>query len=80
MIKGLTLYQITKLGSTKFKGFADKINVTQKLNFFFRGIENIVGKRENGDNQHFLLFSQCFKKVSYTGSLKVMIVWEKVNS
>ena len=23
-------------------------------------VENIVGKRENADNQHFLLFPQCF--------------------
>ena len=25
-----------------------------------RTLENIVGKRENHSNQHFLLFTQCF--------------------
>ena len=25
--------------------------------------ENIVGKRENGGNQHFLLFPQCFQNI-----------------
>ena len=39
------------------------------------GVENIVGKGENAGNQHFLLFAQCFQNVSYTGSLKVGIVW-----
>ena len=29
--------------------------------------ENIVGKGENAGYQHFLLFLQCFHKVSYTG-------------
>ena len=53
----------------------DKINVTQKLNFVLGRVENIVGKGENAAKQHFVLFPQCFQQVSYTGSLKVVIVW-----
>ena len=57
----------------KLKAFADdKINVTE---FVLGTVENIVGKGENAGFQHFLLFPQCFKKASYIGSLKVMIVW-----
>ena len=37
-------------------------------------VENIVGKGENADCQHFLLFSQCFQKASFPGSLKFGIV------
>ena len=61
----LTLYQ-----TTKFKAFADdKINVTKKLKFVLRRVENIVGKGENAGYQ------QCFQKASYTRLLKVRIVW-----
>ena len=38
-------------------------------------IENVVGKGENAGYQHFLLYPQCFLKASYTGLLKVVIVW-----
>ena len=41
-------------------------------------VENVVGKGENADFQHFLLFLQCFQKASYTESLKVVIVWLRV--
>ena len=58
------------------KTFADnKINVTKKLKFVLGKVENIVGKGENAGYQHFLLFPQHFQKVSYTGLLKVVIVW-----
>ena len=64
------------LALTKLKGFADdKINVTQKMKFVLGRIENIVGKGENTGDQHFLLFPLCFRTVSYTGSVKVVIVW-----
>ena len=43
-------------------------------------IENIIGKGENAGYQHLLLFPQCFIKPSFSGSLKVWIVWENVNS
>ena len=32
---------------------------------FFNWEENIVGKGENADCQHFLLFPQCFQKAGY---------------
>ena len=61
---------------SKLKAFAhEKINVTEKMKFVLGRVENIVGKGENAGNQHFLLFPQCFQKASYTGSLKVGIVW-----
>ena len=40
----------------------------------FNRIENIVGKGENA-GYHFLLFPLCFQKASFSGSLKVGIVW-----
>ena len=64
------------LDLSKLKAFADdKINVTEKLKFVLGRVENFVGKGENAGYQHFLLFLQCFQKVSFTGSLKVGIVW-----
>ena len=60
---------------SKLEAFADdKINVTLKQKFFLGLVENIVGKGENAGYQHFLLFPQCFQKVSFSGSLKVGIV------
>ena len=57
------------LDPTKLKAFADnKINVTQKLNFYLGRVENIAGKGENAGYQHFLLFPQCFQKLSFSGS------------
>ena len=43
--------------------------------FVLDRVENIVGKGENANFQHFLLFSQCFQKLFYTGLLKIGIVW-----
>ena len=61
---------------SKLKAFADyNINVTQKQNFVLGRVENIVGRRENAGYQHFLLFLQCFPKSSFSGSLKVGMVW-----
>ena len=52
-----------------------KMNVAEKLKFVLGRVDNIVGKGEKAGNQHFLLFPQCFQKVSYTGLLKVVIAW-----
>ena len=53
---------------SKLKAFADdKINVTQKLKFALGRAENIVGKGENAGYLHFLLCSQCFKKLLSKG-------------
>ena len=46
------------------------MNVREKLKFVFGSTEKIVGKLENAGNQHFLLFSQCFQKASFSRSLK----------
>ena len=69
-------YRVKSLPSDKFldwlklKAFADdKIDVSQKQKFFLGQVENIAGKGENADYQHFLLLSHCFQKPSCTGSL-----------
>ena len=56
----------------------DKFSVAKMMVSVLDGIENIVGKGENAGYQHFLLFPQCFQKLSFSGSLKVGIVWYKV--
>ena len=66
------------LDQSSLKDFADdKINVTYRYvtNFVMGRVENIVGKGENAGYQHFLLFPQCFRKASLSGSLKVGIEW-----
>ena len=56
---------------SKFKAFADdKVNVTRKLKFVLRRVENMVVNGENAGYQHFLLFPQCFQKLCFLGSLK----------
>ena len=61
---------------SRLKKFAnDKIKVTLKQEVNLGWVENIAGKGENVGDQHFLLFSQCFQKASFSGSLKVEIVW-----
>ena len=49
--------------------------MTQKLKNVLGRVENIVGKGENAGYQHFLLFPQCFLKLSFPEVLKVGIVW-----
>ena len=62
--------------STKLKVFAeDNSNVAEIMISVFHRVENIVQKGENAGYQHFLLFPQCFQKASFSGSLKVWIVW-----
>ena len=65
---------------TKLKAFADdNLNATQMDNFVLDRIENNVGKGENAVYQHFLLFPHCFQKVRSSGSLKLGILWYRVN-
>ena len=55
-------------GLTQIKAFADhKIIVTQKLKFVLGKAENIVENGKNAGYQHFLLFLQCFLKLSSRG-------------
>ena len=37
--------------------------------------ENIMAKGEKAGNQHFVFFSNCLQKPSFSGSLTVGIVW-----
>ena len=78
------MYQIVSFNSepkdkisdlSQFKVFADdKTRVTRKLKFVVRRvgrIENIVGKRENAERQHFFFFPQFFQSGHY--DLRVVI-------
>ena len=49
--------------------------MTQIFELDLERVEIIVGKGENAAYQHFLLFLQCFQKLSFSGSLKLRIVW-----
>ena len=73
----LTLFPNDKtLHQSKFRVFADdKTIVTQKFKFTFGRLENIVGKEENAGYQNFLLFPQCFQKLSFPEALKVGVMW-----
>ena len=58
------------LALTKLKAFADDtLNVVKMVASVLDKKENIVGKGENVGDQHFLLFPQCFQKISPSGSL-----------
>ena len=64
------------LDLSKFKASADdNSNVAKMAIFVCDKEENIVGKGENADNQHFLLFPRCFQKLTLLGSLEFGIVW-----
>ena len=64
------------LDLSKLKAFTDdNFKVAQMVQFYFHMVENFVGKGENAGYQHFLLFPQCFLKVSFSGASKVGIVW-----
>ena len=64
------------LDVTKLKAFVDnKLNDAEMMIFLYYRVENTVGKGGNTDYQHFLLFPQCFSKLTSLGSLKVGIVW-----
>ena len=55
-------------GVTKLKAFADdKIDIAQMMISVFDRVKNIVGKGENAGYRFFLLFPQCFQKVSFLG-------------
>ena len=64
------------LALSKMKAFEDNnISVIQMTKIFFDGVENMVVKGENVDDQQFLLFPQCFQKASFPGASKVDIAW-----
>ena len=50
---------------SKFEASAnDDINVIEKMKNVLGRVENIMRNDENAGYQHFLLFPQCFQKVS----------------
>ena len=52
--------------------------MTKKVKFGPALVENIVDKGENAGHQHFLLFPQCLKHASFSGSFEVQIVWYRL--
>ena len=61
------------------KAFADnKINLTEKSIFVFGRMESNMGKGENAGYRHFLLFAQCFQKLSFSWLLEVRIVCKEL--
>ena len=63
------------------KEFADDTrNLIENFKFGSGRIENIVGIGENAGYHHFLLFPKCFQGASFSGSSKVGIACQRVNS
>ena len=73
-IKSLPTDKILNLSNLKACADDNRTYATQEIKFLPYAIIKIVGKGENAGYQHFLLFSLCFQKVSFSGSLKVGIV------
>ena len=62
------------------KVFADdKLNVAKIMISVRDVIENILGQGENVGYKDFLLFLHCFQNVLSSWSLKLQIVWQRVN-
>ena len=53
----------------------DKSSTVQIMKVGFRSEENFVGIGENAGYQHFLLFPQCFQRLSFFIVVKIKIVW-----
>ena len=68
---------MTKLWTTKFKAIAEyNFNVAKITFTLFDRVENAMGKRENADCQHFLLFPQPFlKPPTLMSTVKVLKIW-----
>ena len=63
-----------------FIAFADdNFNMAKVAKLVSNRVENIARKGENAGDQHFLLFPQCFQKFTFSVSLKVGIVWDRIN-
>ena len=74
----LTLYQRTNFWTrpnSKHLQMTIQVLVTKMMISLSDRKENIVGKEENAGYQHFLLCPHCFQKPSFSGSLKVEILW-----
>ena len=49
-----------------------------KLKFVLGKAKNTVRKGENAGYQHFLRFTQCFRKASFSRSVNLSIMWLRV--
>ena len=58
----------------------DPIDVTQKLKFVLRQVENISEKEGNASYQYFFHFQKCLQKPPSSGSLIVGIVLNFVST
>ena len=66
------------LDQSNLKAFADDISNIVLIMIGITDwvhVRNIVRKGENAGYQHFLPFPRYFQKTSYSGSLKVGILW-----
>ena len=66
---------------SRLKAFAvDTNKIAENLEYVLKKARKHCGKRrKNAGFQHFLLVPQCFQKTSFPMSLKVQIVWLRVN-
>ena len=63
------------LDSSKLKEFADNnVEYDENGRMFFKWVGNTVGKGEIARYEQFLLFLQCFQKISVADR----VVWERV--
>ena len=77
--ESITRQQI--LDSSKMKEFADNnFRFDKNGTELSKRVENTMGKGEIAHYEQFLLFPQCFRKACFPGALKVVIVWQWVNS
>ena len=67
VFKVFELYHVTKFWTCpNLQQYlvGDKSNLAELEKIMFEWFENFIGKGENAGYQHFLLFKQCFKKLS----------------
>ena len=80
--KGMTFHRFKKkhqnfrLVQIECNFAEDKSNITQNLKFDLGRVENILRKGENAGYQHFLLFSECFQRFSFSESFNLS--WNRV--
>ena len=66
----ISLWKDKILHWSKMKALADDIlDVVKIMISLWDRLENTMGKGENAENQHFLLFPQCFPKSFFPFSL-----------
>ena len=67
------------LDSSRLKEYADdNFRFDKNDSKFSRPVENTAGRGEIAHYEQFLLFPQCFQKISTADILKPGVVWERV--